>query len=173
MIYIFFDIDGVLTDGTKYYNDDGIPFAKTFYDKDFTALKIAVSCGIKIVAVSGDERVNKNLMENRNIDFLSARSVSKWGIVSSSYSFEAEDIIVAVGDDIFDIDLLENASIAFCPKNSHPIVLDLMGKLKNGRVLNSNSGSGVMVEIVHNLINEFKLNINYKLLYSLDRVERF
>ena len=36
---IILDIDGVLTDGRKYYGVDGIPFAKTYCDKDFTAIK--------------------------------------------------------------------------------------------------------------------------------------
>ena len=36
---VILDIDGVMTDGRKYYGVDGIPFAKTYCDKDFTGIK--------------------------------------------------------------------------------------------------------------------------------------
>lgn len=42
------DIDGVLTDGRKYYGLDGIPFAKTYCDKDFTAIKRMRGAGVKV-----------------------------------------------------------------------------------------------------------------------------
>ena len=64
------DIDGVLTDGKKYYGLDGLPFAKTYCDKDFTAIKRVRGAGISVCFLSGDERVNKAMAKNRNIDFL-------------------------------------------------------------------------------------------------------
>ena len=36
---VILDVDGVMTDGRKYYGVDGMPFAKTYCDKDFTAIK--------------------------------------------------------------------------------------------------------------------------------------
>jgi YrbI family 3-deoxy-D-manno-octulosonate 8-phosphate phosphatase len=173
MNYIFFDIDGVMTDGVKYYGGDGIPYAKTFFDKDFTALKIATAAGFKVVAVSGDERVNRKVITNRNIDFLHARSVSKWDVVTANYRIENDDLVVAVGDDIFDIELLRKASIPCCPINSHPEVLRYIQSRSDGIVTNAKGGGGVMVEIVDTLITKYELRIDYDYFFDLDKKEKF
>ena len=173
MNYLFFDIDGVMTDGVKYYGEDGIPFAKTFYDKDFTALKIATAVGFKVVAVSGDDRINKKIIANRNIDFLHARSVSKWDVVTSSYKIGKDDLVVAVGDDLFDLDLLRQATIPCCPVNSHPEVLSYIQSRENGIVTTAKGGAGVMVEIIDNLVKKYDLKIDYDIFFELEKREKF
>ena len=173
MNYLFFDIDGVMTDGVKYYGKDGIPFAKTFYDKDFTALKIATAAGFKVVAVSGDERINRKMIDNRNIDFLHARSVSKWDVVTANYKIDNNDLIVAVGDDIFDLELLQRASIPCCPINSHPEVLRYIKSRPDGIVVNAKGGWGVLVEVVDALIAKYELKIDYDRIIDLDKKEKF
>lgn len=173
MNYLFFDIDGVMTDGVKYYNEEGVPYAKTFFDKDFTALKIATAAGFKVVAVSGDERVNKKMIENRNIDFLHARSVSKWDVVTANYRIEKNDLIVGVGDDIFDLELLKNSSIPCCPLNSHPEILRYIRSSRDGMVTNTKGGAGVLVEIVDALITKYDLKVNYDYFFELDKKENF
>ncbi len=173
MNYLFFDVDGVMTDGVKYYGEDGIPFAKTFFDKDFTALKIAKAAGFKVVAVSGDERVNKKMITNRNIDFLHARSVSKWDVVTANYKIEKDDLIVAVGDDIFDLDLLREATIPCCPINSHPEILKYIQSRTDGMVTTVKGGAGVIVEIVDTLIKKYELKVDYDYFFDLDRKEKF
>ena len=74
---VVLDIDGILTDGKKYYDQSGMPFAKTYCDKDFTAIKRLRGAGINVCFLSGDENVNKAMAENRNIDFYSARGKDK------------------------------------------------------------------------------------------------
>lgn len=173
MNYLFFDIDGVMTDGVKYYGEDGIPFAKTFFDKDFTALKIASAVGFKVVGVSGDERINKKMIANRNIDFLHARSVSKWDVVTANYKIEKDDLVVAVGDDIFDFDLLREATIPCCPINSHPEILRYIQSRADGIVTAAKGGAGVMVEIVDALVKKYELKIDYDYFFDLDKKEKF
>ena len=41
---LILDIDGIMTDGTKVYNQEGMPFAKRYNDKDFT--KICKDIGV-------------------------------------------------------------------------------------------------------------------------------
>ena len=36
---VILDVDGVMTDGTKYYDRDGKVVLKVFCDKDWTAIK--------------------------------------------------------------------------------------------------------------------------------------
>ena len=64
---VILDIDGVLTDGKKYYDKTGMPFAKTYCDKDFTAIKRFRGAGVSVCFLSGDENVNKEMAKNRNI----------------------------------------------------------------------------------------------------------
>ena len=174
MIYIFFDIDGVLTNGKKYYGLDGIPFSKTFFDKDFTALKQAMSAGIEIAAISGDERINREVMRNRNIDFYFARSCSKWELISQNFNINHNDITIAVGDDIFDLDMLEQVTYACCPKDSHPEVLEFVkSKVTNGLIIDANGGSGVIVKMIAHFLQKFDLKVDIAKLYDLDRDQKF
>ena len=43
---LILDVDGVLTDGKKYYNRDGDVVMKTFCDKDWTAIKRCIKANL-------------------------------------------------------------------------------------------------------------------------------
>ena len=51
---ILLDIDGVMTDGRKYYDKEGTVRLKTFCDKDWTAIKRFRALGIQVAFLSGD-----------------------------------------------------------------------------------------------------------------------
>ena len=114
------DIDGIMTDGRKYYGLDGIPFAKTYCDKDFTAIKRFRGSGIKVCFLSGDDRVNKPMAWNRNIDFYSARGKDKADFVKlfeRNYNTKKENMLY-IGDDLFDKSIMEIVGHAFCPNDA-------------------------------------------------------
>ena len=46
------DVDGVLTDGKKTYDNTGLCIYKTFCDKDFTAIKKLKALGISVCFLS-------------------------------------------------------------------------------------------------------------------------
>ena len=69
---LILDVDGVLTDGTKIYNENHSPIYKKFRCKDFTAIKRFVAAGIKVVMLSGDNW-NKEMAQQRNIPFYCTR----------------------------------------------------------------------------------------------------
>ena len=66
---VILDVDGVLTDGKKYYNRDGDVVMKTFCYKDWTAIKRFKALGIKVLFLSGDP-FNEKIAKNRNIDII-------------------------------------------------------------------------------------------------------
>ena len=74
---IILDVDGVLTNGKKIYNSEGVCSYKTFCDKDFTAIKKFKASGVSVCFLSGDENINKEIAKNRNIDFYSSRFKKK------------------------------------------------------------------------------------------------
>ena len=63
---LILDVDGVLTDGKKYYNRDGKVEMKTFCDKDWTAIKRFRALGINVIFLTGDP-FNENIAYHRNI----------------------------------------------------------------------------------------------------------
>ena len=54
---LILDVDGVLTDGRKYYDVSGKGVLKTFCDRDFTAIKKFKANGWDVVFLSGDPNV--------------------------------------------------------------------------------------------------------------------
>jgi 3-deoxy-D-manno-octulosonate 8-phosphate phosphatase (KDO 8-P phosphatase) len=121
---VILDIDGILTNGKKYYGLDGMPFAKTYCDKDFTAIKRMRASGVKVCFLSGDDKVNANMAKNRNIDFYYARGRDKVEFVS-----EFVDIyetlprhMLYLGDDLFDLNIMKAVGHAYCPEDSPQIV---------------------------------------------------
>ena len=73
---IVLDVDGILTDGKKYYNRDGDVVMKTFCDKDWTAIKRFRAMDIPVVFLTGDP-FNESIARNRNIDVIVNRKDSK------------------------------------------------------------------------------------------------
>ena len=51
---VILDIDGVMTDGKKFYDKNGDVLCKQYNDKDFTAIKRFMATGIDVCFLSGD-----------------------------------------------------------------------------------------------------------------------
>ena len=146
MKLIILDIDGVMTDGKKFYTGEGNVLCKQYNDKDFTAIKRFLALDINVCFLSGDIW-NKTMADMRNIKFYSGRqkngNLSKLqilDIILKDYSVNKEDVIY-VGDDIFDIEVLSVVKEGFCPKDSP---LDVK---KVSTIIDRNGGDGVISEI--------------------------
>lgn len=149
---VILDIDGVLTDGKKYYGLDGIPFAKTYCDKDFTAIKRLRGSGVNVCFLSGDERVNKAMAENRKIDFYSARGKDKADFVPEfmeTYNTLPADMLY-IGDDLFDESIMRLVGHAYCPADAVKNLKILCG---SSNVLARNGGENVVAELVEVLLD--------------------
>src|SRR5450759_4831548 len=94
---IVFDVDGVLTDGTITFDEDGREF-KSFDAKDGLGLVLLRDLGYRIGIISS--RVSK--------------LVAAWGLHPSE--------TVAVGDDLPDLGMLRRAGIGACPSDAVSIV---------------------------------------------------
>ena len=117
----FIDVDGVLTNGTKSYSDNGMPSFKTYYDKDFTALKLLKAMSYDVVLVSGDDFINKRMAENRNIRFISSRNLDKADVIKDylKKNYDGVDVLTyGIGDDIFDFSMLEFVDTPYCPSDA-------------------------------------------------------
>lgn len=158
------DIDGVMTNGTKLYGPDGEIIGKRYCDLDFTAIKRFKAAGIQVCFLSGDTNVNQKMAEIRKIDFYHSRDPISGSIDKSLFLPKLEqtynvprDKIAYVGDDYYDLSIIENLKWTFCPKTA---ALDL--KKRVHKVLDAEGGHGVVAK----LYEEYASLIDYA--YPID-----
>lgn len=148
---IILDVDGVLTDGTKYYNLEGDVVMKQFKDQDFTAIKRFQEEGHMACWASADLKCNKAIAENRGIPFFYTRRddgvIDKVPVIEKIVGNGDYTNVVFVGDDYYDIEaakfILENGGIVGCPCNANSELYDLVMNHDRGRVLVGNDDAVV------------------------------
>ena len=171
---VILDIDGVLTDGKKYYDKTGMPFAKTYCDKDFTAIKRLRGAGVSVCFLSGDENVNKEMAKNRNIPFYSARGKDKAefvDVLSKNFQTKPENMVY-VGDDLFDLSIMKKVGYPFCPSDA---CRDLITFCEfTGNNLMAKGGENVVEELFNNLLDRNLIqDCTFEDIQNLDKDERF
>ena len=151
---LILDVDGVLTDGTKLYDDHHNVFGKRFMCKDFTAIKRFAAAGIKVIMISGDN-FNRKMSEKRNIDFYCSRgadlSLDKSRFLEQFSKIYNVSIgqMAFVGDDYFDLSIFRRLKHTFCTSDSPQIIKD-----NSWTVLKSKGGEGVIVELYDMLLEK-------------------
>ncbi len=123
---IGFDVDGVLTDGSIYINEEGEVF-KTFHSLDGYGLKLAKSFGIEICIISARQSPHVHARfkslgfeDDINTGVLDKLSCLEKIILKKNISM---DEVAFIGDDALDVPILEKAGLAACPPEAHYSVL--------------------------------------------------
>lgn len=142
---LVFDVDGVLTDGGLYYDENG-QYAKRFDVQDGLGIKAAQAVGLHIGVITGlDSKAVANRVNELEIDEYVA------GRVEKSTAFEAlcERHGVApyqaayVGDDWVDIGPMRMAGLPMAVPNAQPEVLQVAA-----HVLSRPGGRGAVREAI-------------------------
>jgi 3-deoxy-D-manno-octulosonate 8-phosphate phosphatase (KDO 8-P phosphatase) len=111
------DVDGVLTDGKFYVSDDG-KITRAFDAKDGYGLHYIMKKGIAIAIISGkDENSIRHRAKTLGITelFLGSRDKLKpYRILKQQFDLRDEEISY-IGDDVFDIPILEKVGFSCCP----------------------------------------------------------
>jgi len=174
---LILDVDGVLTDGKKYYNRDGDVVMKTFCDKDWTAIKRFKALGVNVVFLTGDP-FNESIAKNRNIPCIVNRKDGKHTDKSHyiknlaiEYNVKMNEIAYA-GDDIFDIEIMKKLDHAYCPMNSEITVQSF------AEPIDANSGENFVMHLLQQLQDEKLIptpdfEAHLKKVYELDEKEKF
>ena len=142
------DVDGVLTDGTKTYGQDGQVLSKAFCDQDFTAIKRFRAAGVEVCLLSGDRAVNEAIAQTRQLDFHFARDAQgnidkKRFLAQLALRYGVAPARIAyVGDDYYDLTILEAARWSYCPSNAIACVRDVVTE-----VLDRPGGHGVVAAL--------------------------
>lgn len=153
---LILDVDGVLTNGKKTYNQEHQCISKEFCDRDFTAIKRFQSSGIAVILLTGDS-FNKKMAEERNIPFIFAKELDSQLDKSKILIDFRNKILAYVGDDYYDLSLLSQVPFSFCPANAAEIV-----KRNCKIVLDKNGGDGIVEEIYEKFSEKIKGRYPYE-----------
>lgn len=174
---IILDVDGVMTDGTKYYDREGNVILKIFCDKDWTAIKRFRAVGIDVVFITGDP-YNENILKNRNLPVVVNRGegfhkdkVNYLDEILEDYNCFVEEVLY-LGDDLFDINIMKAVGHPYCLLDSPRIVR------QTANILQCKAGENVIMQLFDKLEIDGLIPImNYEKvmnkIYDLDLKEKF
>jgi len=174
---VILDVDGVMTDGKKYYDRDGNVVMKNFCDKDWTAVKRFRAIGIPVVFLTGDP-FNAKILSNRNLPYVVNRGegfhrdkVNFLDEILLDYNCGAEDVVY-LGDDLFDYGIMEAVG--------HPYSMaDSPAMLQNISVPLACKGGENAIMYLYEDLEELEIipRISYDVvmekIYELDLKEKF
>ena len=134
---IFFDIDGVLSDGKIIYDETGKEI-KNFSVKDGYIISHLKKAGIVVGAISGrDSGVTQKRCAELKLDFCHQGIVDKadtFKKLARHYDLKMKEVAF-IGDDINDLCVFDLAGLSACPADTFGYIkerTDLTTKVKGG-----------------------------------------
>jgi len=120
-----FDIDGVLTDGGLYFDEQGYEY-KRFHVRDGHGFKLLKQTGVEIAVISG--RISTSV--SQRMDSLGVERIFQ-GYQDKLIAFETlcrdtgltPDQIAHVGDDLPDLPIMRRVGLAIAVADAHPAIL--------------------------------------------------
>lgn len=119
-----FDVDGVLTDGRLYYDNQGNEF-KAFHAQDGHGMKMLQSAGIPIAIITARQsQLVAKRMQDLGIEhvFQGARDkLVAFEQLLAQLNIQASEVCY-VGDDLLDLPVMRRCGLAIAVANAQPIV---------------------------------------------------
>jgi 3-deoxy-D-manno-octulosonate 8-phosphate phosphatase (KDO 8-P phosphatase) len=119
---LFFDVDGVLTDGRLYIDDRGREF-KVFDTKDGHGIKMALAAGLRVAWISGRDslatRVRARDLGVRTLYQGVGDKLARYEILCRRWGLRPAET-AAMGDDEPDLPMLRAAGLSACPADATP-----------------------------------------------------
>jgi 3-deoxy-D-manno-octulosonate 8-phosphate phosphatase (KDO 8-P phosphatase) len=151
---LFFDVDGVLTDGRVYLSDDGREF-KVFDTKDGHGIKRAVQAGLQVAWISGrTSRATELRARELGVRYCYqgvADKLKVYRALCRRWNVTAAET-AAMGDDDPDVPLLEAAGFSACPADAAP-----PARKAADVVLKRAGGDGAVREFVEHILRYNRL----------------
>ena len=146
---IFFDVDGVLTDGRLYIDERGREL-KVFDTKDGHGIKMAIAAGLKVAWISG-RTSGATVLRARELGVRAVKQgVKEKGAAVRDYlsrwKLEPSEA-AACGDDLPDLELFEACGFSACPADAVPGVRE-----RADLVLKNPGGRGAVREFVEEIL---------------------
>ena len=117
---LFFDVDGVLTDGRIYLAGDGTEF-KVFHTKDGHGIRKAIAAGLKVAWISG-RTSPATAARARDLGVHACyqgvrEKLTKYELLCRRWKIAPRNT-AAVGDDEPDVPMLQAAGFSACPADA-------------------------------------------------------
>ncbi|WP_455366197.1 3-deoxy-manno-octulosonate-8-phosphatase KdsC [Kaarinaea lacus] len=120
---VIFDVDGVLTDGSLFYGDDGQEY-KAFHSRDGHGMKMLQETGVQIGIITGrTSEVVLHRMKNLQVQHIYQgrleklpafeELISKLGITPEHVAY--------VGDDVVDLPIMTRVGLAITVPGAHDL----------------------------------------------------
>jgi 3-deoxy-D-manno-octulosonate 8-phosphate phosphatase (KDO 8-P phosphatase) len=121
---VIFDVDGVLTDGSLYFGDDGQEY-KAFNSRDGHGMKMLQFSGIEIGIITGrTSDVVRHRMQNLGVEHVYQGKQEKlpaFEELKAKLGLQ-ENQIAYVGDDVVDLPIMRRVGLAIAVNDAHALV---------------------------------------------------
>ncbi|MBC5842755.1 MAG: HAD-IIIA family hydrolase [Flavobacteriaceae bacterium] len=144
-----FDVDGVLTDGSVFINNEG-EMHRTMNIKDGYAMKAAVDNGYNVCIISGGSnegvRVRLRNLGITNIHLGSPDKVATFNEYTDVYGINPEQVLY-MGDDIPDYHVMKLVGLPTCPQDACPEIKGISKYISH-----KNGGKGAVRDVVEQVM---------------------
>jgi len=146
---VIFDVDGVMTDGSLFFGDDGQEY-KAFNSFDGHGIRMLLEGGIKAAVITGRKSsVVEHRMKDLGVELIYQGYRDKtpaFEALMKEVNLSAEQIAY-VGDDVVDLPVMSRVGFAIAVQNSHAFV-----KQHADWITPRNGGSGAVRDVVEFLL---------------------
>ncbi len=148
---IISDIDGVWTDGSFYYSEEGDVIRK-FSTKDSYGVSLCQIADVPLMIISTEEnKMVQRRMQKLQVDHVNLGVRNKLEVITAYC--EKKNIklseVAYLGDDMNDYHLLDNIGLFACPADAYKLL-----KEKANLILKTEGGKGVFREFVETLLEQ-------------------
>ena len=161
---VIFDIDGVLTDGTLFYGENG-ELVKPFNAKDGVGFKLLQDNGVVVAVITAKRSapLARRMADLKVEHFYPGCHDKATAFSELKNKLNVQNNAVAyVGDDVLDLPVMEQAGLAIAPADGYQLVRE-MAHL----VTQSAGGKGVVREVADLLVgSRTDLKLAYQKLVS-------
>lgn len=122
---IIFDIDGVLTDGTLFFDNQGEEY-KAFNSKDGHGIRMLLECGLQAAVITGRQsKLVAHRMQDLGVEILFQGYRDKRPAFSELLKITGLDKeqIAYIGDDVVDLPVMQQVGMAIAVQDAHPFVI--------------------------------------------------
>jgi len=144
-----FDVDGVLTDGSVFVNNDG-EMLRTMNIRDGYALKAAVESGYNVCIISGGSnegvRVRLRNLGIKDIYLGTPDKVETFDQYIDINQIQPEQVLY-MGDDIPDYHVMQIVGLASCPQDAAPEIKEISKYISH-----KNGGKGAVRDVIEQVM---------------------
>ncbi|OOV26416.1 3-deoxy-D-manno-octulosonate 8-phosphate phosphatase [Flavobacterium sp. LM5] len=144
-----FDVDGVLTDGSVFVNNEG-EMLRTMNIRDGYAIKTAVDNGYNVCIISGGSnegvRVRLRNLGVTDIHLGTPDKVATFDEYTDVYQINPEQVLY-MGDDIPDFHVMQLVGLPTCPQDACPEIKSISRYISH-----KNGGKGAVRDVIEQVM---------------------